>query len=164
MTMLDTGGPPAGPDPGVWTACIDLPPEDTSPRTARALLRAALEQWHVGDLDSAELLLTEVVTNAVVHAHTPFTLHLSAAPGWARVEVRDCSPEPPRRRRPTSRSEHGRGLLLLDRLAHQWGWDEQPDSHTCKAVWFEVTTTGTSDQYDDPALHAAFDLDNTDTL
>jgi anti-sigma regulatory factor (Ser/Thr protein kinase) len=147
----------------VWTACIALPPEDTSPRTGRALLRAALDQWHVGDLDSVDLLLTEVVTNAVVHAHTHFTLHLSATPGWVRVEVRDCSPEPPRRRRPTSRSEHGRGLLLLDRLAQRWGWEEHPDSATCKAVWFEITAGSTGD-HDDPALYAAFDLANTDPL
>lgn len=149
-----------------WSAQITLPPAPTSPRAARALLRMATEQWDVGEVDSVDLLLTEVVTNAVVHAHTAFTVAFTAREGWTRVEVRDCSPDPLRRRRPTSRSEHGRGLLLLDRLAADWGWEEDSTSlsgdapsSTCKTVWFEVTAIDTGSDRE-AALHAAFDMDS----
>lgn len=88
---------------------------------------------------------------------------------WAgdrlRVEVTDCSPAMPRPRRVTRRSEHGRGLLLLDRLADAWGVTQHDSNHSCKTVWFEITQqTENDDDDDDLDLHAAFDLDAVEAL
>jgi hypothetical protein len=116
VTALPDCGSPVTPASGThgsdWSARIDLPPSLTSPRAARALLRVAMQEWEVGDVDDLDLLLTEVVTNAVVHAGTPFTLHVNGRPGWVRVEVHDSASQPPDHRRANRRSEHGRGLLL----------------------------------------------------
>jgi len=148
-----------------WSACIELPPAMTSPRAARSMLRLALTEWGVGQLDSLDLLLTEVVTNAVVHAGTPFTVHVTGRPGWARVEVHDCSAEPPHQRRANRRSEHGRGLLLVDRLADSWGWQQDEQSlPTGKSVWFEVSAADGDSHTAGDDLVAAFDIDRIPAL
>ncbi len=141
------------------TASITLPPEASSPRSARDLLRLLGRSWHIAALDDADLLLTEVVTNVVLHAHTTMSLQVRWADDRLRVEVTDCSPAMPRPRRATRRSEHGRGLLLLDRLADAWGVTQHDNNHTCKTVWFEITHQTESDDADDHDLHAAFDID-----
>lgn len=149
--------------PEVWTASITLPPERTSPRAARALFRLALDQWHIADVDSADLLLSELVTNAVVHARTPLSLRVAAREGWARVEVQDGSPEAPASFHATPRSEHGRGLLLLDRLADDWGWTADTCPSRGKSVWFEVTSDHGA-QRPGSTLEASFDLDTVDPI
>ncbi|PPK92662.1 anti-sigma regulatory factor (Ser/Thr protein kinase) [Kineococcus xinjiangensis] len=168
-TTIDTA--PTSPDEldYPWTACVTLPPSPTSPRTARRLLDLVAAAWDVPVPEPAELLLTEVVTNVVVHAHTDMTVHLYAGPAGLRVEVDDSSPEPPHERRPTHRSEHGRGLLLLQRLARQWGYevhDGPAPAETGKTLWFELSSDhnhGDQGDHDETALHAAFadDLNTT---
>ena len=153
-----------GQDEQPRTASITLPPEPTSPRSARELLRLLSRSWHVPALDDADLLLTEVVTNVVVHAHTTMSLHVRWGRDRLRVEVTDCSTAMPRLRRATRRSEHGRGLLLLDRLADAWGVTEPGDNRTCKTVWFEVTRQAEDSDRDDPDLYAAFDIDTVEAL
>ncbi len=139
------------------SATINLPPSRTSPRSARRLLELAAQEWAMPELDSAELLLTEIVTNAAVHAGTDMTVSLSVSSGRLRVEVSDCSREMPRPRRPTTGSEGGRGLLLLQRLSHSWGWATSEDSPRCKTVWFELDR-----QQETP--FAEFDLDSVEAL
>lgn len=153
-----------GEDEQPRTASITLPPEPSSPRSARDLLRLLGRSWHMAALDEADLLLTEVVTNVVLHAHTPMSLQVLWAGDRLRVEVTDCSPAMPRPRRATRRSEHGRGLLLLDRLADAWGVTPHDHSHTCKTVWFEITSQTESNDADDLDLHAAFDIDAVEAL
>lgn len=151
------------------TASMTLPAEPTSPRSARELLRLLGRSWQVPDLDDADLLLTEVVTNVVVHAHTTMSLRLLWTCGCLRVEVSDCSSAMPRARRATRRatrrSRHGRGLLLLDRLADAWGVTEHEDSDSCKTVWFELAPrNAVDDDADDLDLHADIDIDIDDAL
>lgn len=114
-----------------------LDPEDSAPGRARRLARRALERWDLGELtDSVELLVSEVVTNAVRYAERPVTLRLLKT-DVLRCEVGDDSPQLPRQRRARDTDEGGRGLFLVNRLARRWGATRLSGG---KVVWFELPT------------------------
>ncbi|WP_240139310.1 SpoIIE family protein phosphatase [Streptomyces sp. MUM 178J] len=116
-----------------------LEPEDAAPSRARRLARRALARWGLEDLsDSVELLVSEVVTNAVRYASRPVTLRLLRT-DVLRCEVGDDSPQLPRQRRARDTDEGGRGLFLVNRLARRWGATRLS---TGKVVWFELTSRG----------------------
>ncbi|MFJ6466472.1 ATP-binding protein [Streptomyces sp. NPDC091387] len=88
------------------------------------------------------LLISELVTNAVVHTGCPAVLRMlfgsTGAPGDAgtvRVEVADASCRPPQQRHAEGEDTGGRGLELVDGLADRWGW--QPEG-AGKRIWCEV--------------------------
>jgi anti-sigma regulatory factor (Ser/Thr protein kinase) len=115
-----------------WTFDLELGPDATTPRAVR---RKVAEAY--ADHPRKETLLlcvSEVVTNAVLHARTPIELHLRDDGTTIRVEVRDESTVAPVRRHVESASPTGRGLHLLDRLADRWGVEMRSDG---KTVWFE---------------------------
>jgi anti-sigma regulatory factor (Ser/Thr protein kinase) len=87
--------------------------------------------------DTAELLTSELVTNALLHAGTDLTVHvLSAGSGSVvRVAVDDGSAVAPALRDPDAGALGGRGLPLVASLATRWGWEPLPVG---KRVWFEV--------------------------
>ncbi|MGX1250516.1 serine phosphatase RsbU (regulator of sigma subunit) [Streptomyces ambofaciens] len=98
-----------------------LEPEDAAPGKARRLARRALARWGMEDLtDSVELLVSEVVTNAVRYASKPVTLRLLRT-DVLRCEVGDDVPQLPRLRQARATDEGGRGLYLVNRLARRWG-------------------------------------------
>lgn len=103
---------------------------------ARRFVRAVLTQWSIS-ADEATLLVSELATNAVLHARTPYTVTITRPDqDRARVEVTDDDPSPPRA--DLAGSEHapgGRGIVLVSRLSYRWGCDETPAG---KTVWFEV--------------------------
>ncbi|MEU4254729.1 ATP-binding SpoIIE family protein phosphatase [Streptomyces fradiae] len=114
-----------------------LEPEDAAPGRARRLARRALARWGLEDLgDAVELLVSEVVTNAVRYASRPVTLRLLRTE-VLRCEVGDDSPQLPRQRRARDTDEGGRGLFLVNRLARRWGATRLS---TGKVVWFELPT------------------------
>ncbi|MER5883416.1 SpoIIE family protein phosphatase [Streptomyces sp. NPDC001941] len=114
-----------------------LEPEDAAPGRARRLARRALARWDLEELsDSVELLVSEVVTNAVRYAERPVTLRLLRT-DVLRCEVGDDSPQLPRQRRARETDEGGRGLFLVNRLARRWGATRLS---TGKVVWFELPT------------------------
>ncbi|MZE55316.1 SpoIIE family protein phosphatase, partial [Streptomyces sp. SID5770] len=114
-----------------------LDPEDAAPGRARRLARRALARWDLEDLtDSVELLISEVVTNAVRYAERPVTLRLLRT-DVLRCEVGDDSPQLPRQRRARDTDEGGRGLFLVNRLARRWGATRLSGG---KVVWFELAT------------------------
>ncbi|MER5885483.1 SpoIIE family protein phosphatase [Streptomyces sp. NPDC001941] len=116
-----------------------LEPEDAAPGRARRLARRALARWDLEELsDSVELLVSEVVTNAVRYAERPVTLRLLRT-DVLRCEVGDDSPQLPRQRRARETDEGGRGLFLVNRLARRWGATRLS---TGKVVWFEVGLPG----------------------
>lgn len=116
-----------------------LEPEDSAPGRARRLARRALSRWGLDDIaDSVELLVSEVVTNAVRYAERPVTLRLLRT-DILRCEVGDDSPQLPRQRRARDMDEGGRGLFLVNRLARRWGATRLS---TGKVVWFEMATRG----------------------
>jgi PAS domain S-box-containing protein len=88
-------------------------------------------------LDSAELLVSEVVTNAIVHAGTVIDVHFCLDDGGLMAEVVDGSPHMPVRRHYSNLAGTGRGLGLLEKLVDRWGVRRQTGS---KTVWFELRT------------------------
>ncbi|MEU2913697.1 SpoIIE family protein phosphatase [Streptomyces massasporeus] len=112
-----------------------LEPEDAAPGRARRLARRALQRWGMEELgDSVELLVSEVVTNAVRYASRPVTLRLLRT-DVLRCEVGDDVPQLPRLRQARATDEGGRGLYLVNRMARRWGATRLS---TGKVVWFEL--------------------------
>ncbi len=108
---------------------------DTSPSKARQMIRNTLARWGLDELrDPVELLVTEVVTNAVRHSSRPVTLRLLRTEEVLRCEVGDDSSQMPRLRQPRNSETEGLGLYLVNRLAKRWG---STRLSTGKVVWFE---------------------------
>jgi anti-sigma regulatory factor (Ser/Thr protein kinase) len=84
------------------------------------------------------LAVSELTTNAVLHARTPFEVRAGVAGGVLRVEIDDDEPAVPRRRRPALLDVGGRGLLIVDDAVDAWGVDPRPAG---KTVWFERTVS-----------------------
>jgi anti-sigma regulatory factor (Ser/Thr protein kinase) len=107
-----------------------------SVRRARHAARAQLVEWGLQQAcEYAELLISELVTNAVRHARGLVRMSLSAADGLLRCEVEDSSPVPPTLRAASRDDEGSRGLLLVEVLS--CGWGSVPTGRG-KLVWFEV--------------------------
>ena len=107
---------------------------------ARNQLRGLLHDWADADrADSAVLMLSEALTNALVHTEGDAlaAAEISGEPGHRRlrVEVADRSDELPHRRSPGEMASSGRGLTLLEALADSWGVDPRGEG---KTTWFEV--------------------------
>ncbi|WP_211267430.1 ATP-binding protein [Nonomuraea candida] len=85
----------------------------------------------------AELLVSELVTNALVHTSTE-TIRITATreDRFLTVEVHDSSDAVPRIAAVASTATAGRGLAIVQSLAHAWGWRPTPDG---KAVWFRLS-------------------------
>jgi len=116
---------------------MTLAPVPVSNRDARRFLRHFLDDngLHGDFADSAELALSEVVTNAVLHAHTEFEVALHLADGVLRVAVTDRNPQLPVQRRYADQATTGRGMDLVAAYARDCGVDAGPDG---KIVWFVV--------------------------
>ena len=124
-----------------------LPPLPSSVGEARRLVRDHLHEADRDDLtEAAELLVSEMVTNALVHAGTPIDLSLSVAADGLLVEIGDGSPHLPTRCYYAPTAGTGRGLMLLEQLADDWGVSPQPEG---KKVWFHLSNGG------DNGLHGA---------
>jgi anti-sigma regulatory factor (Ser/Thr protein kinase) len=98
-----------------------FPPEPTSIARVRRFVAGALEGCDCPDptIDSALLLVSEVATNAVVHAATPFTVRVSHSDHAVTIEVADQSPLKPEAREPDL--DGGRGLQIVAAIASDWG-------------------------------------------
>lgn len=151
--MLDLSGFPlpdpdpqfaAYPQPPLGAGClsVEYAPRPAAVGEARAEVRRQLEKWGLTDRDDltdvAELLVSELATNALLHAASRFRLTLSAAHGVLRCEVHDNG-----RRTPqvldAGCSESGRGMFLVNALARRWGCHQEGPG---KTVWFELGTCG----------------------
>ncbi|MFI9123429.1 ATP-binding protein [Streptomyces bikiniensis] len=113
--------------------CADL----TAVPEVRHALRELLRKWgDPGASDVAELLTSELVTNALVHTDHGAVVTATVVPEQLRVEVRDFvpglrAPEAP----PADDRTNGRGLVLVQALADSWGVEDQGAG---KVVWFEL--------------------------
>lgn len=87
---------------------------------------------------TARLLVTELVSNAVLHGRGTILLTVVADSAGARVEVHDQSPDPPVVGDGSPLSEHGAGLRLVAALASSWGSDPRDDGRPGKSVWFTL--------------------------
>ncbi|MFF4274492.1 SpoIIE family protein phosphatase [Streptomyces sp. NPDC001536] len=119
-----------------------LAPRPQTASQARRLTRRTLRQWGLESLlESTELLVSEVVANAVRFASRPITLRLLRT-DVLRCEVKDDSTVVPRMRHARLSDEGGRGLFLVDQLAERWGATRVS---TGKVVWFELPLPGGRD-------------------
>lgn len=108
---------------------------------ARRFVAATLRGWGCSDLvDSVSLLVSELVTNAVVHAHSEVELVVHLQRDRVRVEVIDAADEVVHRRDASSEAQSGRGMALIEALATSWGIDTLLAG---KSIWFEVPRTPT---------------------
>jgi anti-sigma regulatory factor (Ser/Thr protein kinase) len=114
-----------------------------APRAARAFVAETLTAWNVraDEVEAAQLVVSELVTNAVLHAAETATisLDLHLTDGAVRVLVSDGSlGEPDRRLRPDPRrGETGRGVWLVDAFAECWGTETH--GRDGKTVWCELS-------------------------
>lgn len=120
-----------------------LPAEPVSVRKARRVVLDALADWSLGDLcDEAALLVSEVVTNSLLHAGSVIALTVRRVGEGIRVEVRDRSATMPSPRSYAGDSVTGRGLEILDLTATDWGAEFSDEG---KVVWFELGTVSAVD-------------------
>lgn len=89
------------------------------------------------------LLVSELVTNACLHAGGPEELVLSRSANRLRVEVADADPRRPRRKVRNLARPGGHGLIIMERLAHSWGAEPRG---TGKVVWLEVRLSPAREQ------------------
>jgi anti-sigma regulatory factor (Ser/Thr protein kinase) len=123
---------------------LELPTiTESVPAARRFVMEMMRDSDTVADLDTASLLVTEIVTNAVLHALAPITLTVEVGEDVVRIEVRDGSDVPPRLRAFSPIAATGRGLRLLESLALRWGVRPEPSGG--KVVWFEVGASSGSD-------------------
>ncbi|MGW7378744.1 ATP-binding protein [Streptomyces sp. NPDC054794] len=119
-----------------WDASWPLQRELTSVRRARRLVTAQLNEWALGDLaDTAELLVSELVTNALRHTRGPLRVNLRLRDSRLLCEVEDTESAGPVRGVVDPDAEGGRGTELLDLLADAWG---SIRTATGKTIWFEL--------------------------
>ncbi|MGQ5637835.1 MULTISPECIES: SpoIIE family protein phosphatase [unclassified Streptomyces] len=111
-----------------------LAPTPQTAGRARRLVRRVLARWGLAELaETTELLVSEVVANAVRFATQPVSLRVLRT-DVLRCEVGDDCPQVPRMRHASLGDENGRGLWLVDQLADRWGATRVS---TGKVVWFE---------------------------
>lgn len=114
-----------------------LPPRPSSVAEARQLVRALLADSDRADLvETAVLLVSEIVTNALLHAGTPIDVSASMDDHGLRVEVGDGSLHLPMRRNYAPTSGTGRGLRLLEEMVDEWGVSRRRHG---KTVWFRIS-------------------------
>ena len=116
----------------------DIPAEPRAVGQARRFAAETFERWGVSAeaAGDAVLLVSELVTNAVLHGREPIVLRVRQASDAVVIEVFDGATFLPRRLRPTPDDEHGRGLQLVASLADRWGTRPLRDG---KAVWCVVS-------------------------
>jgi len=118
------------------TARAKLEAQPQSAASARHFVDETLRRWHCDELfDVVALLTSELVTNAILHAHSEIELNVSLTPDAIRIDVADHSADLPAMRAAAEEDTSGRGLGLVEALAMAWGVDERPGG---KSVWFEL--------------------------
>ena len=122
-------------------------------REVRQFVRAVLHAWDDDEIGStAEIVASELATNALQHAHSPFRISISRSPGVIRIAVRDTSFDPPEHVRDDARHDGGRGVRLVAALSRDWGTADEPDG---KTVWAEVARAPRAHRSHGPALGVA---------
>ena len=104
-----------------WAAIASFPPHPENVRHARRITRTALAAWGADDLiDSAETLVSELVTNALRYGSGPVDLTLALTGESLRIAVADEGPCMPVARTACDDAQGGRGLMIVEMLADSW--------------------------------------------
>lgn len=115
---------------------LDIPHDPIGSCLARELVRETLAEWAMEDLlDEAELVVSELVTNAVTHGGSACRLELSHSSGALRIEVTDEGTGSPEPQPFDAEAEHGRGLVLVSAMSTSWGVEAAPAG---KKVWADL--------------------------
>ena len=139
--------------PAARHASTVLPPTAETVPLARRFARQTLDQWGLEEYEeAASLLVSELVTNAVLHARTEVTVSLVDHGDVLVLSVGDGSPVLPVQRRHSREAATGRGLLLLDRYSSGYGVAR---GATGKQVWAVLRPQVVT--FDDDALADWFD-------
>lgn len=139
MTTMTAAQPRMKGHPG-YRLTADRVPETA--KEARQLAKVALAVWGM-DSDVAALVMSELVANAVRHAHGPKVRLVVNRPAVDRVRLAVTDRAPlrlPQLRTPDTDTDNGRGLLLIEDLADRWGYDLLGPVHAryAKRVWAEL--------------------------
>lgn len=120
-------------------AVLTLPMDQRAAGRARAFLRQASCSTHTATvLAEAQLLVSELVTNAVRYGTPPIRLEIECEQhAGLTVRVSDAEPTQPVAGTATDDDESGRGVALVDLISDAWGIDPAPPG---KAVWFRLNT------------------------
>ncbi len=147
---------------GARSVVVVLRPEPQSVPLARSMVREALADTPAAELsDAAELCVSELVTNAVLHAGTDLHLELAVADQVVRLSVRDGSTNAPVLTRHTRTASTGRGLAMVAAIAAAWGVEEHDG--TGKTVWCELTAAdGVVDDLDIADVMDAWELSSAE--
>lgn len=107
-----------------FEAVIDPDPVRVS--HARHACAAVLRLWGMSGslVDDVQLVVSELVTNAIEHGHGRIALSIAEAAGTVKIEVSDCNPAPARVRSARHDDPGGRGLMIVATLADAWGVSE----------------------------------------
>ena len=133
-----TASTPAGQGRGAAASWLRLPADPAAVSRARAWAAQLCRQWDAGGMcDDTTLLVSELVSNAILHAGTELVVELASADEMILIAVTDGSTRPARLRTSAPLSDAGRGLLLVDALSTRWGVTAWP---TGKRVWAELHT------------------------
>ena len=112
------------------------PPDPAIISVVRSYAVDRLSVLKLGSLvEDVQILLTELITNVIMHAHTNFEVYLEAIGPGVRVEVTDDSPVMPVAGLPAGAALSGRGLMLVQSMATRWGAHRNNGG---KTVWFEL--------------------------
>jgi anti-sigma regulatory factor (Ser/Thr protein kinase) len=116
---------------------IRLPPTFWSARTARYEVAGALDEWGWRERsEAAQLIVSELVTNAVEHAATAVEISMRVDESLLRLEVSDAGGGQPVRKEVKPGDPSGRGLNIVAFLAQEWGATVEPG---CTTVWCTLT-------------------------
>jgi anti-sigma regulatory factor (Ser/Thr protein kinase) len=120
---------------------IHLTPVPSAPREARRFVRATADVLDDDRLHDLLVLTSELVTNAVLHARTPFEVGVTVTDDAIVICVGDGAKATPQDREQSDRRESGRGIMLVQAMADEWGV-LPAETREGKAVWFLFNRTG----------------------
>ncbi|NSC25266.1 SpoIIE family protein phosphatase [Streptomyces albus subsp. chlorinus] len=124
----------------------EVPSDPEAVAPVRTACRERMTAWGLGETAfTAELLLSELLTNAIRHGEPPVTVRL-LCDRYLTCEVSDSSSTAPHVRRATTVDEGGRGLFLIAQLARHWGIRYGPHG---KTIWAELPLTGGRGEHTD---------------
>jgi anti-sigma regulatory factor (Ser/Thr protein kinase) len=112
-----------------------FPAELSTPAAARRFVAGALAAAGVSETEAVPVVVSELVTNSVLHAGSRSRVVVVVDTGCIRIEVHDSDPTLPTMRQPSADTVTGRGLLLVDALTDRWGSEREDGG---KVVWFEL--------------------------
>ena len=130
---------------------LRIPLDDRAPGVARHTLDG-LSGWVADeDLERFQLAVSELVTNAIVHGRSRFTVTMTRKRAAVRIEVTDPCPRRPVLTVGDAQAMHGRGLQLVERLSSDWSSYIADDGR--KVVWGEVRAPITPEDHQPPSAH-----------